>query len=216
MKEKFKRTWHDCPVLIGLLIADLVLLVVSVLMSIVACNRNAIKTETTTETTAEVEEFDFSISEEWRNRIKSWEGFTAEPINDCGFWAVGYGHQVWSIDQPKPHNVTLEEAEWLFEEDLHAYDEYIVAWCEFYEVELTRPIYETLVSFTYQFGWRTGYMYDAGWWGSDLAAYLKGKISFEDFLEEAVLYCKADGVPNDAIRKRRISEAYHLLGKEVK
>lgn len=215
MKEKFERAWHDCPILVCLICADIALLIISVMMSVVACNnRNTTVPETTT--TAEEEPFDFSVSDEWKSQIKQWEGFTAEPINDCGFWAVGYGHQVWSVDQPKPHNVTLEEAEWLFEEDIHAYDDKIVAWSEYYGVTLTRPVYETLVSFTFQFGWRTGYMYDAGWWGSDLAAYLNGNISFEEFIEEAVLYCKADGVENDRIRQRRIEEAYHLIGKEVR
>lgn len=185
-------------------------IIIIVTLVVMGCTNPADTTETTTETTVEVEEFDFSISEEWRNRIKSWEGFTASPVNDCGYWAVGYGHQVCPVSEPMPEPITREEAERLFEEDLHRYDDKIVEWCEENGIELTRPVYEAMVSFTYQFGWRTKYMSAAGWWGDRLANYLKGNISFEDFLEEARQYCKVNGIENDVIRQRRVVEAEHI------
>lgn len=193
------------------------IVIILITLAVMGCTKHTDDTTADTETTTtEMEEFDFSISNEWRSHIKQWEGFTSTAVNDCGYWAVGYGHQVCPVTEPKPQPVTREEAERLFEEDLHAYDEYIVAWAEHYGVELTRPVYEAFVSFCFQFGWRTGYMYGENWWGDSLASYLKGECTFEDFLEEARLYCKVNGVPNDAIRQRRIAEAEHILGKEVK
>lgn len=187
-------------------------IIILITLVVMGCTKtNDTTTETTAETTTtEVEEFDFSISEEWKQQIKSWEGFATSPINDCGYWAVGYGHQVCPVTEPMPEPISREEAERLFEQDIHRYDDKIVEWCEENGVELTRPVYETIVSFTYQFGWRTKYMNAANWWGDRLAAYLRGNCTFEDFLEEAVLYCKVNGIENDAIRQRRISEAEHI------
>lgn len=151
------------------------------------------------------------VTAEWRALIKGWEGFTSEPINDCSFWAVGYGHQVCPVTESKPAPVTREEAEALFETDVAHWEAVALEWAAEHGFTLTQGELNALVSFLYQFGFRSDYMEKEGYIGSDFILWKQGAISAEDLREEWQEYCHykdSDGVRHEsaAIKARRLAE----------
>ena len=82
--------------------------------------------------------------------IKYFEGFSAEPYRcPAGYWTIGYGHLIPSLEQEKYQMISEVEAEELLRQDV-ARTEATVR--RLIPVALSQGQFDALVSFTYNLG----------------------------------------------------------------
>jgi len=137
--------------------------------------------------------------------IKEQEGFSPFVFWDEKHWTIGYGTTVGEDDYPE--GITQEEATALLTDNLHRYENAISAFAERYEVSLTQPRFDALVSFTYNLG--------GGIWADDyedflLRQYLREGV--ENFSRAEIAqafenWCYSGGVVVPGLLNRRGREA---------
>lgn len=145
-----------------------------------------------------------SISDRCRRTIKEFEGCSLTPINDCGYWAVGYGHQVCKVSEPKPASITMEEAERLFEEDVNKWTLRALKFAEDNGFSMNQGQLDALVDFLFQFGYRTEYMEKERFFGQDFKNFILGNIDKDELKEEMIEYCHYTNNDGKKIKSARI------------
>lgn len=145
-----------------------------------------------------------SISDRCRKAIKEFEGCSLTPINDCGYWAVGYGHQVCKVSEPKPASITMEEAERLFEEDVNKWTSRALKFAEDNGFSMNQGQLDALVDFLFQFGYRTEYMEKKRFFGQDFKNFILGNIDEDELKEEIVEYCHYTNDNGKRVKSARI------------
>lgn len=145
-----------------------------------------------------------SISDRCRRTIKEFEGCSLYPINDCGYWAVGYGHQVCKVSEPKPASITMEEAERLFEEDVNKWTSRALKFAEDNGFSMNQGQLDALVDFLFQFGYRTEYMEKKRFFGQDFKNFILGNIDEDELKEEIVEYCHYTNDDGKRVKSARI------------
>ena len=143
--------------------------------------------------------------------LKSIEGFVAKPYWDFKQWTVGYGTACPEdkVDEYLEHGIPEPEAERLFREYLHRFENAVNNFAETHHIHFKQHQFDALVSFTYNCG--TAWMYD-------LNGYFNTAIREQGTINEIVygfcLYSTAGG--EYILINRRLSEANMYINGEYK
>ena len=120
-------------------------------------------------TNARAAEPEMTVSQQFLDVLKKWEGFSATPYKDNGQYTFGYGCKCPSdqVDYYTENPLTEAQAEVILKEQLSGYEETVRAFASRYGLELQQHQFDALVSFTYNCG---------GTWVNDKTGYLNTAV----------------------------------------
>lgn len=149
-----------------------------------------------------------SVSEPGLDLIKGFEGFAKYAYWDYSQWTIGYGTRCEEGEYPD--GITEAAAEELLRSAIVKYEEPLLAFLQYYKIEVTQNQFDALVSLTYNIGssWTTS---------STLASYLKEGIynhSSEEITDAFCEYVHAGGEVVSGLVTRRKKEAEYFLSDE--
>lgn len=165
---------------------------------------------------ADAAETDMKASDNLKLLIKGWEGlrltaYKAHPSEE--YWTIGYGH--YASDIYEGMEITLEQADAYFEQDIVGFERGINNTAKKYGLSLTQNQFDALVSLAYNFGpnWVD---YNTGW---RLARYIQqgfkdsygNPVSDLELADSFAVLCSAGGEILPGLVKRRINEAEIFL-----
>ena len=128
------------------------------------------------------------VSEKGKTLIKQFEGLRLEKYKDIGGKeTIGYGH----CGNNLPNKITLEQAEYYFENDIMAVEQRVNKYNNIYN--FTQSEFDSLVSFCFNIGNIDQLTKD-------------GTRSKKEIAEKMPLYCNVAGVMVQGLKNRRISE----------
>ncbi len=166
---------------------------------------------------ADSEVSSMKASEDLKTLIKYWEGvrLTAYKAHSSEeYWTIGYGH--YGPDVYEGMEITAEQADAYFEQDIAAFEAAANRIIANYGLEASQSVFDAMLSLSYNFGpsWVETY---AGSWR--LARYVKAgfkdssgnKIPDLEIADAFAVLCSAGGEILPGLLKRRLNEAEIFL-----
>ena len=166
---------------------------------------------------ADSEVSSMKASEDLKTLIKYWEGvrLTAYKAHSSEeYWTIGYGH--YGPDVYEGMEITAEQADAYFEQDIAAFEAAANRIIANYGLEASQNVFDAMLSISYNFGpsWVETY---AGSWR--LARYVKAgfkdssgnKIPDLEIADAFAVLCSAGGEILPGLLKRRLNEAEIFL-----
>ena len=166
---------------------------------------------------ADSEVSSMKASEDLKTLIKYWEGvrLTAYKAHSSEeYWTIGYGH--YGPDVYEGMEITAEQADAYFEQDIAAFEAAANRIIANYGLEASQSVFDAMLSLSYNFGpsWVETY---AGSWR--LARYVKAgfkdssgnRIPDLEIADAFAVLCSAGGEILPGLLKRRLNEAEIFL-----